>query len=114
MSIARAADVSAPARVETTCCGGGPARARAEATSLRVTSPPDGAVYLIDPTLRRGFQTLPLRAAADDRGAIEWRVDGVSVGAAKGPIDWPLAPGRHVITARDTRGREAAATITVR
>src|SRR5262249_37242133 len=43
---------------------------------LRIVSPPAGAVYLIDPTLRREFQTLPLRAAATDASDVEWRIDG--------------------------------------
>ncbi len=77
-------------------------------------NPPDGAVYLIDPTLRREFQTLPFRAAAENPGVIEWRVDGRVVGRGTGAIEWPLASGRHVVTAHDARGREAAATITVK
>jgi len=94
----------------------GPATAAISAPTLRVVNPPDGAVYLIDPTLRRDFQTLPLRAAAVDRTAVEWRVDGLPVGrsASGATVDWPLAAGSHTITARDGRGQEAAATILVK
>ena len=63
---------------------------RAAAPALRVVNPPEGATYLIDPTLRREFQTLPLRAAAGPT-AIEWRVDGEPVGRAAS--DAP-SPGR--------------------
>jgi penicillin-binding protein 1C len=94
-----------------------PLRSATVAASLRVVNPPDGAVYLIDPTLRREFQTLPLRAVAEaDASAIEWRIDGQTVGrGAPGvPVDWPLAAGAHVVTARDARGRQAAAAILVK
>jgi hypothetical protein len=93
-----------------------PALANAADRPLRVINPPDGAVYLIDPTLRREFQTIPLRGAADGGGPIEWRVDDTVVGTATNDaaIDWPLAPGRHVISARDARGRRAATAIVVR
>jgi penicillin-binding protein 1C len=89
---------------------------RSAATPLRVVSPPDGAVYLIDPTLRREFQTIPLRAAVADTSDIEWRVDGRSVGrgAAGATVDWPLAAGAHVVTARDPHGREAGVAIVVK
>ncbi|HXI31548.1 MAG TPA: penicillin-binding protein 1C, partial [Vicinamibacterales bacterium] len=79
---------------------------------LRIVNPPDGAVYLIDPTLRREFQTLPLRAATADPADVEWRIDGRPVGRAG--FEWPLVPGAHTVTARDARGREAAAAILVK
>lgn len=86
------------------------------ATSLRVLSPPDGAVYLIDPTLRRAFQTLELRGAGDADTALVWRVNGEEVGTTEpgSALDWPLKPGRHVVTARDARGRQASASISVK
>lgn len=73
-------------------------------TALRITSPPNDATYLIDPTLRREFQALPLRATATAR----WTVDGVRVEHA-----WPLRSGRHEIVATNGRDRDAV-TITVR
>jgi penicillin-binding protein 1C len=88
-------------------------RARA---ALTIVSPPDGATYLIDPTLRREFQTLPLRAATDAHGSIEWSVAGKVVGTAEAnkAFDWSLVPGEHRIVARDVQGRTAEATIVVR
>jgi membrane carboxypeptidase/penicillin-binding protein PbpC len=78
-------------------------------------SPADGSTYLIDPTLRREFQAIPLRATAA-AGTIEWKVNDRHIGtSADGDgLDWPLTPGRHRIIARDARGRIAEATITVR
>ena len=60
--------------------------------------------------------TLPLQAASARGGPIEWHVDGQLTGrsAAHDAVTWPLTPGRHVISARDARGRVAEATIVVR
>jgi penicillin-binding protein 1C len=84
--------------------------------ALAIVSPPDGATYLIDPTLRREFQTLALRAAADTRGRIEWSVAGKVVGSADAnkALDWSLVPGEHRIVARDAQGHTAEATVVVR
>jgi len=81
-----------------------------------VLNPPPGAIYLIDPTLRQEFQTLPLRASADVRGRIEWHVDGHRVGTsdADAALEWPLEPGRHLVRARDAHGHQADAAILVK
>jgi penicillin-binding protein 1C len=86
------------------------------ATALQIVSPADGSTYLIDPTLRREFQALSLRAVAAPRGRIEWSVNGREIGAADADakVDWPLAPGKHRITARDEQGRTAEALVVVR
>jgi membrane carboxypeptidase/penicillin-binding protein PbpC len=53
---------------------------------------------------------------APARGRIEWSVDGREVGAADADakVDWPLAPGKHRIMARDEQGRTAEARVVVR
>jgi penicillin-binding protein 1C len=91
-------------------------RAAAPAPALAIANPPSGATFLIDPTLRREFQALPLRATASEPGTIEWRVDGTVLGSASSerPFMWPLVPGAHLISARDARGRTAEARIIVR
>lgn len=95
------------------------ARPRAAASrgtaAFAITSPPDGATYLIDPTLRREFQTLPLRAVGA-ASAVTWTVSGRAVGTADAGLvlEWPLAPGTHQVVVTDARGRTATATITVR
>ena len=88
----------------------------ASASGVRVLSPPDGAVYLIDPTLRREFQTIGLRGAADGADPLEWRVDDqtIATSASDASVNWPLAPGRHVISARDSQGHSAFASIVVK
>ncbi|MGZ8829297.1 MAG: hypothetical protein ACXW2Q_02855, partial [Thermoanaerobaculia bacterium] len=45
---------------------------RKRVMELRVSSPPHGATYLIDPTLRSSSQLLKLRATS----SVTWRVDG--------------------------------------
>lgn len=82
-----------------------------------IANPPAGAIYLIDPTLRSQYQTLPLRAAADAHaGMIEWSIDDHRFGAshADEPLQWPLASGTHHISARDQLGRVAAVNILVK
>jgi membrane carboxypeptidase/penicillin-binding protein PbpC len=86
------------------------------AVALTIVSPPDGATYLIDPTLRREFQTLSLRAQSGSGRPLEWRVSGQIVGtaASDGQLDWPLTPGTHRIEVRDGGGRSSEATVVVR
>ncbi|MEX1127660.1 MAG: penicillin-binding protein 1C [Vicinamibacterales bacterium] len=86
-----------------------------QAAALQITSPADGSTYLIDPTLRREYQTLPLRVVAA-AGAVEWRVNGRPIGTAESgaSLEWPLAPGRHRLSVKDGSGRTAEAFITVR
>lgn len=87
----------APSRVATQHAG-----------SFRIANPPNGAMYLIDPTLRNEFQTLRLRADAASR--VTWKVNDRVVGSN----EWPLVRGRHVITAVDARGQRDSVMITVR
>jgi len=111
----RASRGAAVARASFTATRAG-AASRPPATPLAIVSPPDGATYLIDPTLRREYQTLPLRAVSASGGLIEWRVSGRLVGAAAADngLEWPLAPGTYRIEARDARGRTSEATVVVR
>ena len=83
---------------------------------FRISSPPDGATYLIDPTLRRDFQALPLRVVTSVAGEIQWFVDGRDLGpvSSERAMTWPLRPGRHVFEARDRAGQSARAIVTVR
>jgi penicillin-binding protein 1C len=83
---------------------------------LAISNPPAGATYLIDPTLRREFQTLSLRAVADHRTRLEWRIDGRIVGSSssESALEWPLATGTHVISVRDQQGRVAETSVVVK
>ncbi len=81
---------------------------------VRVTHPPDGATFLIDPTLRNEFQALRLRSTG--RGSVTWRVDRRVVGAVPSDrhLEWPLSPGRHEISATDGSGRSDRVVIWVK
>jgi penicillin-binding protein 1C len=83
---------------------------------FRIASPADGSTYLIDPTLRREFQSLSLRVVSSSHGAIEWWIDGRPVvrTSAQPAASWSLTPGTHTFLARDEDGRSARSTIVVR
>jgi penicillin-binding protein 1C len=74
-------------------------------TTFRITSPPNDATYLVDPTLHREFQALHLRATHD----ATWIIDGKP--AAR---EWPLRTGQHTIVATNGRGERDRVYITVR
>jgi membrane carboxypeptidase/penicillin-binding protein PbpC len=83
---------------------------------LRIASPADGAVYSVDPTLRREFQALPLRAVTSRPTTVRWRIDGAPVGTASSEkaLAWPLAVGTHRIEVEDTDGRRATTSVVVK
>jgi penicillin-binding protein 1C len=74
-------------------------------TKFRITSPPNDATYLVDPTLHREFQSLHLRATHD----ATWLVDGKPASR-----EWPLRAGKHTIVATNGRGERDGVIITVR
>lgn len=87
-----------------------PSTQRAQTThraEFKIANPPDGATYLIDPTLRREFQTLRLRA--DSATRVAWRINGRTVAD-----EWPLERGQHVIEAHDASGKRDAVKIFVK
>jgi penicillin-binding protein 1C len=83
---------------------------------LRIVAPLAGALYLVDPSLRREFQALPLRATGAAAGPLEWFVNGASVGRfhADEPARWPMVRGEHANMVKDTAGRTADTRIVVR
>ncbi len=107
----RAIATAAPRQPATSRTRGVPGRPG----TLTIVNPPPGAIYLLDPTLRREFQTLPLRASGA-AGELMWKVDGRPVGraGAEGALDWPLAAGEHAVTVEDRRGRRAQTAVLVR
>ena len=102
---------SRPAATRSSSQGPGTAPA-----PLAIVAPLAGAVYLLDPTLRREFQARSLRSTGGAPGAKRWFVDGHDLGAETdaAPLRWPLAAGTHAFTVRDAVGREAKTTLTVR
>lgn len=86
-------------------------RANVSGSTLTITRPLAGSVFLIDPTLRPEFQALTLAATGGEE-PLSWTVDGVPV--AGDPPRWPLVRGRHEIVVRDARGRTESIHIEVR
>ena len=84
--------------------------------AIRIANPPAGAIYSVDPTLRREFQALPLRAVTARPTTLTWTVDGATIGTASSErsLSWPLALGEHEIEARDPQGRRARASVRVK
>lgn len=69
---------------------------------IRITNPPSGTTYLIDPTLRREYQTLSLRASVEGvSGPVVWTINGKTIGRTRSgrSLSWPLRPGAHTIVA---------------
>lgn len=106
------AQAGTPAPVHIASAGAPTGR---NAATLAIVSPPSGATYLIDPTLRPDYQSLTLKAQGAV-GRIEWSLNGHPLGATLGetPITWPMVRGTHTISARDANGRWAQSQIVVK
>ena len=89
---------------------------RATGDALAIANPPAGAIYSVDPTLRREYQSLPLRAVTGRPTTVTWLVDGAPVGttSSERTVSWPLAVGAHEIEARDRDGRRARTSVIVK
>lgn len=107
-----AARVSPPASTDAISP---PAPARA-APELSIANPPPGAIYSVDPTLRREFQALPLRAVTARPTIVTWLVDGEKIGttSSERTLAWPLVVGSHRIEVADAYGRRAATSVVVK
>jgi penicillin-binding protein 1C len=84
---------------------------------LKIVAPPKEAVYVRDPTLRDEFQTVALRATAEDgAGPLTWEVDGRALGsvAPGASLDWVLVPGTHAFAVADALGHRATRLIVVK
>ncbi|MEM9999015.1 MAG: penicillin-binding protein 1C, partial [Bacteroidota bacterium] len=68
---------------------------------LRVQFPEDGAVFALDPVLRRDYQRLTLRAAAEE-GLLDvtWWLNGERLAGRRTGAEWSLDPGRHTVELR--------------
>jgi len=80
---------------------------------FRIESPAAGAVYLIDPTLRKEFQAVRLRAVSPETTTVQWSVDGRKIGSSSSgrDLEWPLEPGEHLIIADG--GNQASDRVTI-
>jgi len=117
MDLPRGTSAEREVGVDRTLTMASPARQAEPARPIAILNPPPGAIYLIDPTLRAEFQTLPLRATlARGAGLVAWSVDGHFVGAADSdvPVMWPLSSGRHRVEVHDGAGHSDEVAIVVR
>lgn len=92
------------------------AHASSLAQGLEITNPLPGAIYSVDPTLRREFQALPLRAVSNRPTTLTWIVDGREIGrtVSDRALSWPLVVGMHEIEARDADGHRAETSVLVK
>ena len=110
---ARLAQATAPASSAGARRTSGDPRA---ASGLHIAHPAEGTVFLIDPTLRAEFQAVPFRAGGVGGGEVTWTVDGRELGSrsADESMPWPLQRGSHVTVVRDSHGRTAEVSFTVK
>jgi penicillin-binding protein 1C len=84
---------------------------RADRTQLAILSPGDEARYLLDPVLRREYQSLRIVGAVppgiDD---LRVQVDGEEIPYTETGASWPLRPGSHRIVLVGMRGDEPQAS----
>jgi penicillin-binding protein 1C len=79
------------------------------ASRFHIGSPADGDRYAIPAGVDAHYSTIPLHAAGPGAAGVRWWVDGQPYTGER----WPLTPGRHVISARSSRGETAEARIDV-
>jgi penicillin-binding protein 1C len=79
------------------------------ASRFHIGSPADGDRYAIPAGVDARYSTIPLHAAGPGAAGVQWWVDGQPYAGER----WPLTPGRHVISARSSRGDTAEARIDV-
>jgi penicillin-binding protein 1C len=111
----RAWEVSSVARVAAAGAPSVRARGTTARTELAIVNPPGGAIYSVDPTLRREFQALPLRVVTPSPTTVTWRVNGATIGttSSEASLAWPLAVGAHEIEVTDAAGRRATTSVRV-
>jgi len=83
---------------------------------LRIVSPLNHALFFLNPDAPPGLAVLPLRVApGSGAAAVEWFVDGQAYQAAGAgdTVNWPVVPGRHVISVEDLASRRWAKPVEV-
>jgi penicillin-binding protein 1C len=74
---------------------------------LRIANPVDGARFVVDPSIPRSRQELPLRALVNTAEAlrVRWEIDGRPLAEVGAPFstDWRIEPGEHHVRASALR-----------
>lgn len=82
----------------------------------KIIFPEDGAVFRLDPFLKRQHQRVNLRALAQNRKEkLTWKIDGKNFQVSSEPhiVSWPLSEGVHRITLYKQGSEKPCDTITV-
>lgn len=72
---------------------------------LRISYPPQGALFLLDPDIPEENQRI-LFMATGGAAEVSWTLDGRSVAAGPAPVPWKPVKGRHELVLADGSGRE--------
>ncbi|MDF1739251.1 MAG: penicillin-binding protein 1C [Verrucomicrobiales bacterium] len=78
--------------------------------TLRIVSPLEGTVALLDPDLPGNGNRFPLEVSSSDTSEIEWSSTTLTIRNENGKFWAILAPGEHEITARDNKTNAEAKT----
>jgi penicillin-binding protein 1C len=81
----------------------GAASLRPEAVGVRITYPPAGAVFALDPDMPRERQRIVFSAQGQSDG-LRWALNGRDLGLARGPTHWAPAAGRYLLSLSDAGG----------
>lgn len=85
--------------------------------AIVIVSPGENASFILDPMIPDSSELISFEATAPmGTAALEWRVDGVRVGAGKPPdfrFLWKPIPGEHVVEAAREGKRSAAVRILI-
>jgi len=73
------------------------------AAGVRITYPPAGAVFALDPDMPRERQRIVFSAQGRSDG-LRWLLNGREVGLAGAPTYWAPAAGRYLLALGDARG----------
>ena len=82
----------------------------------KIIFPEDGAVFRIDPFLKRQHQNVNLRATSSaPNKKLTWKIDGKIFQVSSEPhvVSWPLREGVHRITLQTEDSKSSVDSITV-
>jgi penicillin-binding protein 1C len=74
-----------------------------EPAVVRITYPPAGAVFALDPDIPSGRQRIVF-AIQGRTEKLHWVLNGRTLGSAEAPVSWAPAAGRHLLALKDGHG----------
>ncbi len=79
--------------------------------TLKIVSPLEGTVALLDPDLPGNGNRFPLEVSSSDTSEIEWSSSTLTIQNEDGKFWAILTPGKHEIIARDSKTKAEAKTL---